>query len=100
MINILVNDLNKKIIFTLSPIPMAFTFSENDVVVANRYSKSLLRSSIENFIDNKNVFYFPSFEIVFDSIGIEKSFINDKIHIGPNVFEKYIGPLFFKNFFN
>ena len=46
MINILVKyDLNKKIIFTVSPIPMAFTFSENDVVVANRYSKSLLRSS-------------------------------------------------------
>jgi hypothetical protein len=100
MINILVNDLNKKIIFTVSPIPMAFTFSENDVVVANRYSKSLLRSSIENFIDNKSVFYFPSFEIVVDSIGIEKSFIKDKIHISPNLFENYIGPLFFKNFFN
>ena len=64
-----------KKLFYGSQIPMAFTFSENYVVVANRYSKSLLRSSIENFIDNKNVFYFPSFEIVVDSIGIENSFI-------------------------
>lgn len=56
----------KKKIFTVSPIPLNFTFTDNDIVVANKYSKSMLRASVEQFIDNKNIFYFPSFEIVQD----------------------------------
>ena len=99
LIKLITIDLNKKIIFTISPIPMAFTFTNNDITLANRYSKSLLRSAVEDFVDNKNVFYFPSFEIVVDSIGIENSFKDDKIHVKNSVFDDFIGPLFFKNFF-
>ena len=47
---------------------MYYTFSEKDVVVANRYSKSVLRASVEQLVDNKSIFYFPSFEIVLDFI--------------------------------
>ena len=60
---------------------MAFTFTDKDIVLANRYSKSLLRTAIENFINNKNVFYFPSFEVVVDSVGLKDSFEDDKIHV-------------------
>lgn len=100
LINLLTIDLKKKLIFTISPVPMAFTFTDKDIVLANRYSKSLLRAAIENFINNKNVFYFPSFEVVVDSVGLKDSYEDDKIHIKQSVFEDFIGPLFFKNFFN
>ena len=72
---------NKKIIFTVSPIPLNFTFTNNDVVLANRYSKSVLRSALERFIDNKEIFYFPSFEIVQDCVGWPLSYKEDKRHI-------------------
>ena len=99
LIKLITVDLNKKIIFTISPVPLAFTFTNKDVILANRYSKSLLRSAVEGFVDNKKVFYFPSFEVVNDSIGINNSFMKDKIHVKHSVFNEFIGPLFFKNFF-
>jgi hypothetical protein len=99
LVDTIVGSLKKKIIFTISPVPMAFTFTNKDVILANRYSKSLLRTSIEKYIDNENTFYFPSFEVVVDSIGIENSFKDDKVHVRDPIFDNYIGPLFFKSFF-
>lgn len=100
IINLLLNTgPQKKIIFTVSPIPLAFTFTNSDIVVANRYSKSVLRASIENFIDNKKIFYFPSFEIVTDCVGWPEAFDDsDKRHIKVSVFNDYIAPLFMKKF--
>ena len=96
----LINPSNKKkIIFTVSPIPMYYTFSEKDVVVANRYSKSVLRASVEQLVDNKSIFYFPSFEIVLDCVGWPKAFKEDKRHVKPEVFKNYIQPVFLKTFF-
>tara|TARA_B110000003_G_C16626440_1_gene525028 strand:- start:1122 stop:2090 length:969 start_codon:yes stop_codon:yes gene_type:complete len=91
---------NKRIIFTVSPIPLNFTFTNNDVVLANRYSKSVLRSALERFIDNKEIFYFPSFEIVQDCVGWPLSYKEDKRHIKENVFSKYIAPKFIETFTN
>ena len=96
----IINSISKKkIIFTVSPIPMNYTFTDKDVVVANKYSKSVLRASIEKFIDNKNIFYFPSFEIVLDCIGWPAAFQKDKRHIELKYFNKYIKPLFLNSFF-
>ena len=78
---------------------MYYTFSEKDVVVANRYSKSVLRASVEQLVDNKSVFYFPSFEIVLDCVGWPKAFKEDKRHVKPEVFKNYIQPVFLKTFF-
>ena len=51
----LINPLNKKkIIFTVSPIPLNFTFTNKDIVISNKYSKSVLRAAVEKFIDEKN----------------------------------------------
>jgi hypothetical protein len=89
---------SKKIIFTVSPIPLNFTFTDNDIVVANKYSKSILRAAVEKFIDNKNIFYFPSFEIVQDCVGWPSAYKKDKRHVRVEVFKEYISPIFIKHF--
>lgn len=91
---------NKKIIFTVSPIPLYFTFTNQDIVIANKYSKSTLRSAVEQFIDNKNIFYFPSFEIIQDCVGWPSSFKDDKRHVKIEVFKKFIAPTFINSFTN
>lgn len=100
IIKIINPENKKKIIFTISPIPLNFTFTDQDIVVANRYSKSILRASVESFIDNKNIFYFPSFEIVQDCVGWPKSFREDKRHVKLEVFKEFIGPKFIESFTN
>lgn len=54
-----------KIILTVSPVPLSDTFSGQDVVVANTYSKSVLRTVAQDIADmHENVDYFPSYEMV------------------------------------
>ena len=100
IINIINKKDKKKIIFTVSPIPLNFTFTDQDIVIANRYSKSILRSAVEKFINNKNIFYFPSFEIVQDCVGWPKSFKDDKRHVKVEVFREFIAPKFIESFTN
>ena len=53
------------IICTVSPVSLGSTFSNNDVVVGNCFSKSLNRVACEYWVTKyKNVYYFPSYEIV------------------------------------
>jgi hypothetical protein len=58
-----------KILFTLSPIPLAATFRPVGSVTANSASKSILRSALDEFFReradavNRQLFYFPSYEI-------------------------------------
>jgi hypothetical protein len=57
-----------QIVVTVSPVPMMATFSNQDVVVANTYSKSLLRTVAQHWAAaHENVHYFPSYEIVLNS---------------------------------
>lgn len=54
-----------KIVLTVSPVPFSDTFSGQDVIVANTYSKSVLRSVAQDIAGEFDfVDYFPSFEIV------------------------------------
>ncbi len=54
-----------KILITVSPVPFKATFSGNDALLANMYSKSVQRSAAELFSRrHENVDYFPSYEIV------------------------------------
>jgi hypothetical protein len=61
-----------KVLFTLSPIPLAATFRPTAVMTANSASKAILRAALDEFYRhnsadlNKRLFYFPSFEIVND----------------------------------
>ena len=57
-----------RIVITVSPVPLMATFSKMDVVVANTYGKSLLRTVAEEWAAaHPNVDYFPSYEIVQNS---------------------------------
>lgn len=54
-----------KLLLTVSPVPLVATASNEQVVVANTYSKSVLRS-VAGFLSQKYPFvgYFPSYEII------------------------------------
>ena len=57
-----------RIVVTVSPVPLMTTFSALDVVVANTYAKSLLRTVAQEWAAaHDNVDYFPSYEIVQNS---------------------------------
>ncbi len=53
-----------KVILTVSPVPFSDTFSGQDVIVANTYSKSVLRSVAQDLARELDwMDYFPSYEI-------------------------------------
>ncbi|HEX7966537.1 MAG TPA: GSCFA domain-containing protein [Gammaproteobacteria bacterium] len=57
-----------QMVVTTSPVPLQATFSGQDIVVANTYSKSTLRAVAQDFASaHDNVQYFPSYEIVMNS---------------------------------
>lgn len=54
-----------RMILTVSPVPLAATYSEEHVLVATTYSKSVLRVAAEMIERaNEGVLYFPSYEII------------------------------------
>jgi len=54
-----------KFLITTSPVPLSRTFTGKDVIIANTYSKSLLRTVAGDIATaNKHVDYFPSYESV------------------------------------
>lgn len=57
----------KRVIVTVSPVPLTATFTDQDVVVANAYSKSVLRVCAQRLAELPGVDYFPSYEIVMSS---------------------------------
>ena len=69
------------IMLTVSPVPLARTFRDKDVIVANMYSKSLLRVAAELECEkSEEVEYFPSYESVMLS-GREVTWQDDQIHV-------------------
>lgn len=57
-----------RIIVTTSPVPLQATFTNQDVVIANTYSKATLRAVAQDWAAaHENVQYFPSYEIVMNS---------------------------------
>jgi hypothetical protein len=59
-----------KIILTLSPVPLMATFRPVSCLTASSVSKAILRVAIDqlmrDYIDDQELFYFPSYEIVRD----------------------------------
>ncbi|WP_262689986.1 GSCFA domain-containing protein [Kordiimonas aestuarii] len=55
----------KKILITTSPVPIARTFTDDDIIVANSHGKSVLRAVCGDLVARlPNVAYFPSYESV------------------------------------
>lgn len=70
-----------RIIVTVSPVPLMTTFTQEDVVVANTYSKATLRAAATDFVElHDNVDYFPSYEIVMNSNNAAV-WLEDKRHV-------------------
>ncbi|WP_082673600.1 GSCFA domain-containing protein [Thermodesulfovibrio aggregans] len=79
---------NRKILLTVSPVPIQTTFIPNtDAVLSNSYSKSVLRVVVEHLYRKfPNVDYFPSYEIIL-SLGT-KAFMEDNVHVKDEVVRK------------
>lgn len=64
-LKLLLKGRKKKILLTTSPVPMTRTFTGEDVIVANSYSKSVMRAVAGQMaIEFDEVDYFPSYENV------------------------------------
>lgn len=80
-IELLSTDPNRKILMTVSPIPIQRTFTKEDVIVANMRSKGTLRTVCGEIVDEyPNVDYFPSFESVILTRQPE-IWTNDLVHV-------------------
>ena len=53
-----------KMLCTVSPVPLQTTFRNQDVLVANSYSKAVQRAAVDAFSVDRQVDYFPSYELV------------------------------------
>lgn len=74
-----------KLIFTVSPVRHL-----KDTLEGNCLSKSVLRLVSHKFCkENKNVFYFPSYEILIDDLRDYRYYAEDMIHIN-NVGQNYV----------
>jgi tetratricopeptide (TPR) repeat protein len=72
-----------KLLVTVSPVPMRATFSGQDALIANTYSKSTLRSAVGEFVRGKaGVDYFPSYEIATLTLRTT-AFQEDNRHVAP-----------------
>lgn len=81
----------KRIVLTLSPIPLTGTFRNQSVIAANQVSKAVLRAALDQFLSDPQIagsgryFYFPSYEIVFHLT--DHPFLPDNRHVRPEIAE-------------
>jgi hypothetical protein len=80
------NVKSPKIILTLSPVRHT-----PDNLIENQYSKSVLRAAIENTVDGKCVYYFPSYEITNDELRDYKYYKEDGLHLKKKTVEIITG---------
>jgi tetratricopeptide (TPR) repeat protein len=83
----------KPVLITTSPVPLVRTFTADDVIIANSYSKSVLRAVAGQIADEcPNVDYFPSYE----NVMLTKQdyvWVNDLIHVEPEFVGRIMGRL-------
>ena len=80
----------ERVLLTVSPVPLGTTFSGGDAMVANSFSKSVLRVCAEELAQKyPQVDYFPSYEMV--SSGGLGAFLEDNIHVHDAVVRRVTG---------
>ncbi len=72
-----------RLIVSVSPVPLNKTFSSDHIVVANCYSKSVLRVAAEEFVSRHAgvAQYFPAYEAVM--YGTREPWEEDRRHVSP-----------------
>ncbi|KZL14460.1 GSCFA family protein [Pseudovibrio axinellae] len=79
------SDTLPNFLLTVSPVPLFATHREMDVAIANTYSKSVLRTAIEEIVFNyDNASYYPSYESVMLS-DRKHAWMDDQIHVTPEI---------------
>jgi tetratricopeptide (TPR) repeat protein len=74
-----------RVLVTVSPVPLGATFRNKDIMVANTYSKAVMRVVAEEACQKFNfVHYYPSYETVILSARTE-AFEDDQRHIRPSI---------------
>ncbi len=82
-----------KVLVTTSPVPLAVTFTGQDIRIANSYSKSVLRAVCGALpMLRSNVDYFPSYESAMFS-SAAKVWADDNIHVHPSFVTKIAAKL-------
>lgn len=72
-----------RLLVTVSPVPMRASFSGQDALIANTYSKSTLRSAVGEFVRGREgVDYFPSYETATLTLRTT-AFQEDNRHVAP-----------------
>jgi hypothetical protein len=72
---------DQKILITVSPIPIQRTFTQDDVVTANTYSKSVLRVAAQQAVERfESIDYYPSYESISNTTP-DVSWEDDLIHV-------------------
>ena len=72
-----------EIVFTVSPVPLGKTFTNNDVFTANMESKSLLRTAAAEVCrKHDHVHYFQSYDI---ANALRNIYVDDGRHVRPEV---------------
>lgn len=72
-----------RILLTVSPVPFRNTFTGQDAISANTYSKSVLRAAAEMFVRaHPRADYFPSYEVVTHTAR-SSAYIQDNRHVTP-----------------
>ncbi|MBR9765427.1 MAG: GSCFA domain-containing protein [Rhodobacteraceae bacterium] len=86
----LVDDSTRRVLLTVSPVPLQVTFAGGDATLRNAYSKATLRVVAEEAARHfPEVDYFPSYEMV-GSLGLS-AFGEDNVHVRPAVVDRVIG---------
>lgn len=89
MLDRLVGDAGRPVILTVSPVPLQVTFAGGDALVANGYSKALLRVVAQEAAERfDSVDYFPSYEVV-TTAGL-RAYGEDNVHVRKFVVEAII----------
>ena len=91
---------NAKVILTVSPVPLVATASDQHVLVATTYSKSVLRvACAEVCRQSSGVTYFPSYEIITGSYNRGSYFAEDLRSVTESGISHVMG-IFLKHFGN
>lgn len=97
----------RRVVCSVSPVPLFATFTDDDVLVANMYSKSTLRSVVSEAMDaagDAAIDYFPSYELAMlsarDRVWREKHLTGepDGRHVKPGFVRNVILPLFMERY--
>jgi tetratricopeptide (TPR) repeat protein len=90
-LNLLREGGTQNVLITTSPVPLSRTFTDDDVIIANAYSKSVLRSVCGQLAEERgDVDYFPSYESVTLTRRSEV-WLNDLVHVSPAFVGRIMG---------